>query len=597
VVLPGAVLPAGGSGSAPDRVLGAVPSSQFYVRCRLVRGRPDAPPRLVGVFADAVLVEQRGQAGTALLAPTSDRSARLALRDLNLPEETADNVSDAANDLAARGWGSEVAAWGYWPASLRPLGQLLGEAPAVARGYRTQAQCSGEGGPEHVPSPALRTHVPASPVPSVPFVILNVGNGEAGQSYKLPCPPAWPDEDAPSPNDPDDPPPPTVIADSLHVWTVEPNWGWDPRLPLPPGPLWREVRWLCVPNLVLCHRTTQGYRFGTSADASLTPDEQLALATANNAIVFGDGESGRVPPPGSVVAAAYDWTMAEAGNVAAGQTWGRVDDPSAPPPGDATKHPGKPVPPPAIPFGNPLPAAGGKPAEDLPSAMSRLAAEFGATDALLGRADRVGATTLDGINLAGQIPPPMAVTLLDFECLARTVPGTVVVRARAWAEVDARRPDLAVPGAVTVVIVPALPADRPEPTPGLLRRVAAHLEARRPVVCRVCVTGPQYQPVGVRATVHTTPGNGPAVRDRAVKRVKQLLDPLHGGPGGTGWPFGRAVHPGELLRVLAAVEGVAFVTDLQLSADDGAWAEAPVALAALALAAAAEPQIDVREDA
>src|SRR5262249_59528061 len=130
------------------------------------------------------------------------------------------------------------------------------------------------------------------------------------------------------------------------------------------------------------------------------------------------------------------------------------------------------------------PAGGGKPAEDLPSAMSRLAAEFGATDALLGRADRVGATTLDGIDLAGQIPPPMAVTLLDFECLARTVPGTVVVRARAWAEVDAR-----------------LPAARPEPTPGLLRRVAAHLEARRPVACRLCVTWPEDQTVRVRATV------------------------------------------------------------------------------------------------
>src|SRR5262249_14060255 len=139
----------------------------------------------------------------------------------------------------------------------------------------------------------------------------------------------------------------------------------------------------------------------------------------------------------------------------------------------------------------------------------------------------------------GVRPPPMAVSRLDFECLARSVPGTRVARARAWEGVDPDYPGLEVPGVVTVAVVPELPAARPVPTSGLLRAVARHLEARRPVTCQVRVTGPEYQTVRVRATIHTSPGQGAAVRKRAEQVVETFLHPLRGGVAGTGWPFGR----------------------------------------------------------
>ncbi len=549
VVLPAAVFAraAAPAGRLPVVVVGAAPSAHFYVRCRLARGRPDAPPRLRGVFADAVLVEQRCRSETELRPGLEGGGVILQLRDLQLSETAEADVHDAAVYLAARGWGPWALAWGEWPVTSRPLRELLAPGPD-----------DGDGGRPKV----------------VPFVVLGAGTGEPGQRFKLPTPAAWPGAETASADEPEDDAPPTVLADALRVWTMEPAWGWDPNGPRAQAPFWHEQLWMQVPDLVLCDRTTPGFRY----------------EPAVNQVVFGDGEAGRVPPPGAVVVVGYGWTEAERGNLAAGLLWGRADDPEASRRGGAG-------PTPALRFHNPLPTAGGRPAEELTAALQRLVAAFGATDRLVELAAQAKADTLDGVDLTGVPPPPTAVTLLDFECLARSVPGTTVVRARAWAGTDPQRPEMTTPGVVTVVIVPALPADRPEPMPGLLRRVAAHLEAHRPITCRVCVTGPVYQPVRVQATLHAALGTGADVRQRAVEAIKTYLHPLRGGPGGTGWPFGRAVHLGEIQFALARVEGVRAVTDLKLAAGEASGGEAAVPLAPLALVAAAEPVLDVQEDA
>ena len=46
------------------------------------------------------------------------------------------------------------------------------------------------------------------------------------------------------------------------------------------------------------------------------------------------------------------------------------------------------------------------------------------------------------------------------------------------------------------------------------------------------------------------------------EKVKRLLNPLHGGPKGEGWPFGRAVGKADLYPVVEGVEGVDRITDL-----------------------------------
>jgi predicted phage baseplate assembly protein len=163
--------------------------------------------------------------------------------------------------------------------------------------------------------------------------------------------------------------------------------------------------------------------------------------------------------------------------------------------------------------------------------------------------------------------PERASTLLDFERLARAVPGTAVARARAWAAVDTGRPCFAAPGTVSVVVVPSLPAGRPQPTPGLLRVIRSYMSARCTLGTRVLVVGPQYAEVTVAITVAARAG---AIAARVASDVRSaiaaFLDPLTGGPLGLGWPFGRDVARSEVLHIAAAVPGVGYVVSLELTA-------------------------------
>lgn len=346
-----------------------------------------------------------------------------------------------------------------------------------------------------------------------------------------------------------------------------------------------EVRRVgAVPDFLPGARKAPVYRL----EATPSGESARSRYASPGRLVFGDGQNGRVPSPGAVVMASYSWTVAEAANFAAGYVGARTSEKDS-------AHPDRVVEYPTVRFRNPLPATGGRIDEPLSAALRRLATEFDATERVL----RVAAEkeTLDGVARAEVPVVPAPVTGLDFECLARSVPGTAVARARAWAEVDPRFPGAVAPGAVTVVIVPHLPDARPQPTSGLLSRVRAHLDERRPLTCRVFVVGPEYATVRVRATLHASPNRVASVRAAAAVAVRDFLHPTLGGPTGLGWPFGRDVHPGELMRVLATVTDVRYVTELRLAGADGVWSEEAVGVPARSLVALVESVLDVRGDA
>jgi predicted phage baseplate assembly protein len=163
-----------------------------------------------------------------------------------------------------------------------------------------------------------------------------------------------------------------------------------------------------------------------------------------------------------------------------------------------------------------------------------------------------------------------ATTTLDFERLALDVPGTRVVRARAWADINPNRPGLKAPGTVTVVIVPELPRGRPAPSDDLRQAVHCYLDRRRIIGTRLVVVRPQYLEVKVRAKVHTKAGANPKrVCEDIIKALDAFLDPLQGGPNGRGWPFGRDVSRSEILQVIDEVPGVDHVLVLELIPDKG----------------------------
>src|SRR5262249_3426600 len=140
--------------------------------------------------------------------------------------------------------------------------------------------------------------------------------------------------------------------------------------------------------------------------------------------------------------------------------------------------------------------------------------------------------------------------------LAVSTPGVAVARCHVGIGDHPRYPCSAVPGAVTVRIVPGVPDPVAEltdpgydpallPDPGALQAVRARLADARPpgaeVVVRVELTGAPADPAEVRGTVRAA--------------LRRHLDPLLGGDGGDGWPFGEPLRPSALLRAAQAALG------------------------------------------
>lgn len=289
--------------------------------------------------------------------------------------------------------------------------------------------------------------------------------------------------------------------------------------------------------------------------ASTSRDSHAVLDATAGTILFGDGANGRVPPasydcaavpagplPQSLIFAAFDTTDASFGNLAARQISKLSDsahnrallyDPNANPDGwtvlnaklDSTT--------------NSFPASGGSDEESIAQAA--------------GRADQLVTTT------------ERAVTLQDYEHLAKGTPGTRIARVTAWPNLHPDFPCFKAPGLITVLILPSLPQGRPAPTDGLLRAVSSFLGPRRVIGTRVEVVGSVYLEVAVAATLQSKADADKArVQEATVQKLNEFFDPLQGGPDGTGWPFGRDVYRAEVMRILNEVSGVDHVTSLDL---------------------------------
>jgi predicted phage baseplate assembly protein len=163
--------------------------------------------------------------------------------------------------------------------------------------------------------------------------------------------------------------------------------------------------------------------------------------------------------------------------------------------------------------------------------------------------------------------PFRAVTTEDFEQLARATPGLRVARAQAIPLYSPRAPQEQTPAAVTVVVVPFSEADRPIPSPAFLLTVCRHLDKHRLITTQLHVIRPDYVEVDVRASVTLRPGFEPATTlQRIEEALRTFLHPLHGGPAGEGWPFGRTVYKSEIYQQIENVDGVDCAENMVLTA-------------------------------
>jgi hypothetical protein len=303
------------------------------------------------------------------------------------------------------------------------------------------------------------------------------------------------------------------------------------------------------------------------------PDEATVMLDGKpGELKFGDGLRGRVPPQGSRLLASYQTTLGAGGNLPARVTWGLsgADDAlNAALAGAAWAS----LPDKFASLSNPHAAHSGSDEESLEAAAGRAVEQLWAHERLLELAETRQAISLDQVPSAerlGRRAPTRAATLLDFERLALETPGVRLARARAFAGIDPAYPCLSAPGTVTVVVLPELPAGKPQPTRGLLAAVRRYLERRRVIGTRLLVVGPQYLQVSVHAQVRVWEGSDPQrVQQAIIQRLNAFLHPLSGGPDSTGWPFGRDVYRSEILQLIDGVEGVDHVLSLELVPNRG----------------------------
>ena len=258
-------------------------------------------------------------------------------------------------------------------------------------------------------------------------------------------------------------------------------------------------------------------------------DEHLAVNWATGEVSAGDGLNGTIPvanvadPDANVIALEYRFGGGAAGNVA-GNT---IQDVLTPVDGlDAGKTT------------NLYAAYGGRDEETLEEAKKRARRQLRARD--------------------------RAVTVEDFEQLA-TEAGNVK-RAKALPLEHPQFPGVAVPGAVTVIVVPDSTSDMPVPSEGLLRTVCAYLDARRLLTTELFVVAPRYVDVEIDAQIVVSDDVDPGVaKDAVAKALGDYLHPLRGGDDGAGWLFGGTIRYSKLVQRVFTVAGVDSVEDLMVT--------------------------------
>jgi hypothetical protein len=152
-----------------------------------------------------------------------------------------------------------------------------------------------------------------------------------------------------------------------------------------------------------------------------------------------------------------------------------------------------------------------------------------------------------------------AITAEDYESLALAA-SRRVARAKCVQASD---------GSISLLLVPKAEREngdaRAVPSRDLIDRVASYIDKRRLITARVNVGKPKLMPVSLELTISLKAGaTADRVKADVKEKVKTLLNPLHGGPKGEGWPFGRAVGKADLYPVVEGVDGVDRIADLMI---------------------------------
>lgn len=266
---------------------------------------------------------------------------------------------------------------------------------------------------------------------------------------------------------------------------------------------------------------------------STASDRHYTLERANGLLRFGDGQNGRIPPPGSQLLARYTSGGGVQGNVPAGSI--------------AELHA-------AVPFvmqvSNPVAAEGGSQIETVRAVQRRGPQQL--------RHHNRGLSDSDLEWLAREASPAVA----RARCLPTT--GPVGRVQRGW---------------ITLLIVPNSQEPQPQPTPELQREVREYLAARVPatVAPQIRVSGPAYMPISIVAEIVPLQAEDAGyVEGRVRDALNHFLHPLTGGLEEMGWTFGQPVYLSQIAAVIENTRGVDYASSVSLRADGQVFDEVVV---------------------
>jgi predicted phage baseplate assembly protein len=164
-----------------------------------------------------------------------------------------------------------------------------------------------------------------------------------------------------------------------------------------------------------------------------------------------------------------------------------------------------------------------------------------------------------------------AVTESDFEFLARQALPAAIGRVKCLqpTPADARR---VVPGHVYVLVIPRMPypegfldPDRLRPKDRDVQALSAYLDERRLLTTQLDVRPPAYIWAAVRAKLRAAPeADQTAVEAEVLNRLYRFLNPLTGGPEGSGWPFGRDLFVSDVYQCLQGMPDVQFIRGVEM---------------------------------
>jgi predicted phage baseplate assembly protein len=163
-----------------------------------------------------------------------------------------------------------------------------------------------------------------------------------------------------------------------------------------------------------------------------------------------------------------------------------------------------------------------------------------------------------------------AVTAADFEALTLAGSGGAIARTQCL-PTSAKQPA----GTISVCVVPKANTDllhlgqgiAPENfnlNPALREQVLQYLDERRLLGVQVQLQQPDYVGVSVQVEVTLEPAyQNPAAQSEILHKIQVdlycYLNPLTGGPDGTGWPFGRPVYPSDIMALLQQRAGIQYL--------------------------------------